>query len=278
MDYRFLRFPGFKQKALTLSYDDGVKYDAQLIEIMKKHGLKGTFNINSGLFSPEDGGWRMSKKEAYDLYANSGMEVAVHGVQHYSLATVSPIAAVKDVADDRVNLEEMFSRVITGMAYANGSYSDEVVEILKNCGITYARTVVSTEKFDIPTDWLRLPATCHHNNPKLMELAKRFVEAKEGGYYWGAANYPKLFYLWGHSYEFNDNNNWNIIEEFAEYIGGKEDIWYATNGEIYTYVKAFDSLVFSANGKRIYNPTATDVYMEYFGKKFVVPAGQTVEV
>ena len=43
-------------------------------------------------------------------------------------------------------------------------------------GVAYARTVKSTEKFDLPTDWLRLPATCHHNNPRLMELAKKFVE------------------------------------------------------------------------------------------------------
>ena len=36
----FMRFPGGKSKALTLSYDDGVAQDIRLIEIMKKHGLK----------------------------------------------------------------------------------------------------------------------------------------------------------------------------------------------------------------------------------------------
>ena len=225
MKYRFLRFPNFKQKAVTLSYDDGVQYDAKLIEIMRKYGLKGTFNINSGLFSPEDGGRRMSKREAYDLYANSGMEVAVHGVKHYSLGEVNSMAVVKEVAEDRENLEEMFSRIVRGMAYANGSTSDEAVLILKACGIAYARTTVSTEKFDIPTDWLRLPATCHHGNPRLMELAKEFVEIQEGeGYMWRWNHFPKLFYLWGHSYEFNDNNNWEIIEEFAKYVGNREDI------------------------------------------------------
>ncbi|MBQ5926545.1 MAG: polysaccharide deacetylase family protein, partial [Clostridia bacterium] len=275
MKYRFLRFPNFKQKAVTLSYDDGVQYDAKLIEIMRKYGLKGTFNINSGLFSPEDGGRRMSKREAYDLYANSGMEVAVHGVKHYSLGEVNSMAVVKEVAEDRENLEEMFSRIVRGMAYANGSTSDEAVLILKACGIAYARTTVSTEKFDIPTDWLRLPATCHHGNPRLMELAKEFVEIQEGeGYMWRWNHFPKLFYLWGHSYEFNDNNNWEIIEEFAKYVGNREDIWYATNGEIYDYVKAYDQLIYSANGKKIYNPTATDIYLNYFGVNVFVPAGK----
>lgn len=39
----FMRFLGGKSKALTLSYDDGVKQDKRLIDIMKKNGLKGTF-------------------------------------------------------------------------------------------------------------------------------------------------------------------------------------------------------------------------------------------
>ena len=85
----FLCFPGFRKKALTLSYDDGVRQDFRLIDIMKKYGLKGTFNINSGLFSQErrdDGKGRMTKEEAIELYINSGMEVAIHGYKHLSLA------------------------------------------------------------------------------------------------------------------------------------------------------------------------------------------------
>ena len=168
----------------------------------------------------------------------------------------------------------MFGKIIKGMAYACGSYNDHVVEILKNCGIKYARTVESTERFDIPTDWLRMPATCHHKNPRLMELAEEFVNLKEGRNSWWSP--PKLFYLWGHSYEFNDSDNWDIIERFGEYIGGREDIWYATNGEIYDYVRAFESLEFSADGKTVYNPTATDVYMCY-GENILIPAGETVK-
>lgn len=48
MAYMMMRFPEGKSKALTLSYDDGVEQDVRLINIMKQHGLKGTFNLNSG--------------------------------------------------------------------------------------------------------------------------------------------------------------------------------------------------------------------------------------
>jgi hypothetical protein len=248
-----------------------------LISILNKNGLKATFNINSGIFSSEFSGeerGRMTKEEVFELYNNSGHEVAVHGYKHLSLDAVAPAQATYDVLKDREELEKMFGHIIRGMAYANGAYDDTVVEIVKNCGILYSRTVISTEKFDIPTDWLRLPATCHHNNPKLMELAKSFIETPLSEYNWGRN--PRLFYLWGHSYEFDNNNNWNVIEEFAEYVGNRDDIWYATNGEIYDYVQAYHSLVFSMDGKMVYNPTITDVYLNYFGKEILVPAGKTI--
>ena len=78
MNQTYIRFPQFKSKAVTLSYDDGVIFDKRLIEIMDKHGLKGTFNINSGLFAKNEGERRMTEKTAYELYANSPHEVAVH--------------------------------------------------------------------------------------------------------------------------------------------------------------------------------------------------------
>ncbi|MBQ9939925.1 MAG: polysaccharide deacetylase family protein [Clostridia bacterium] len=278
MQYTYMRFPGFKDKALTLSYDDGVIYDEKLIEIMSKYGLKGTFNICSGLMS---GGAKLSEEQAFKLYSESGNEVAVHGRHHLSLAAVSPAVATADVINDRIALEALFGKIITGMAYANGSYDDNVVEILKNCGIQYARTTISTEKFDLPDNWLKLPATCHHKNPRLMELARSFAETPQSTNYWGRK--PKLFYLWGHSYEFNNDNNWHIIEDFAEYIGNRQDIWYATNIEICRYVKAYESLVFSADESLVYNGSILDVYINYRDinfrdKEILIPAGQTVKI
>ena len=49
----FYRFPGGLHKALTLSYDDGVEQDIRLMEILDKHGVRGTFNLNSGCWAKE---------------------------------------------------------------------------------------------------------------------------------------------------------------------------------------------------------------------------------
>ena len=206
----FMRFPGGKDKALTLSYDDGVEQDIRLIDIMKKNGLKGTFNLNSGLYAPEGTVYpegqihrRMTLAACQELYKDSGMEVAVHGLTHPFLEKLPVNICNYEVLQDRINLEKEYDCFVRGMAYPFGTYSDQVVDVLKQCGIIYSRTVEITEKFDIPTDWLRLPATCHHNHPRLMELAENFLAPDRHGQ-------PYLFYLCGHSYEFEADDNWNV--------------------------------------------------------------------
>ena len=46
-------YPGGKFKALTMSYDDGRTFDRRLVDIFNRHGIKGTFHLNSGLFGDD---------------------------------------------------------------------------------------------------------------------------------------------------------------------------------------------------------------------------------
>lgn len=272
-----MRFPGGLSKALTLSYDDGVCQDIRFVDILNKHGLKCTFNVNSCRFGPEGKvypkgtTYHMSKSECIELYNNSPHEVAVHGYTHSNLERLSPAQVAYEIIKDREELEDTFGCIIRGMAYPYGTHNDNVVRVLADCGIVYARTTKSTGSFDIPTDWLRMPATCHHNDPRLMELAHKFVEDKR-------LDRPHLFYLWGHTYEFDNNNNWNVIEDFAEYMGGRNDIWYATNIEIYEYIEDFGRLVYSADMRRVKNPTVRTLYFYINGKEYAVAAGETAVI
>ena len=271
-----MRFPGGLPKALTLSYDDGVEQDEKLIGIAEKYGLKGTFNINSGCFPPEDVNYapgtihrRMPLKRLKEVYAKSSWEIAAHAYTHASLVGLPANAAAEEVLRDRKELEEIFGTVVRGFAYPFGAFDEQSAAVLKSCGICYARTVNSTHDFHLPKDWLRMPVTCHHNDPRLMELAERFVGTKD---WWD----PMLFYLWGHSYEFEACGNWDVIERFAETAGGKPDIWYATNIEIYDYCSAFSRLVFNTAMTVCANPSACDLWFAYGRKEVHVPAGQTV--
>ncbi len=274
-----ITFPGWRKKAFTMSYDDGVEQDIRLIELMKQYGVKGTFNINGNSLLEEEYTYpagtihrRMGRKLAYETYADSGMEVALHSFTHPFLDRIPQEMAVYEVMKDREVLESVFGRVIRGMAYPMGTFNDMTVKVLDACKVAYARTTVSTGRFDLPTDWLRLPATCHHNDPRVLELAHQFIDETHP---W---HYAQLFYLWGHAYEFEANNNWEHIEQILSIVGGHDEVWYATNMEIYRYVKAYEALELSVECKRVYNPTAIDVYFEHNGKQILARAGEMTVV
>ena len=45
---------GGKERCVTFSYDDGCRHDIRLARKLTEHGIRCTFNINSGLFGKDD--------------------------------------------------------------------------------------------------------------------------------------------------------------------------------------------------------------------------------
>lgn len=274
-----MRFPGGLKKTFTLSYDDNLYDDIRLMELMQKHGIKGTFNLSSDINRPDneapEGRWpRMTLAEAEEQYPKYGVEVAVHGLQHRDFTKITEPELYYEISADKANLELRYNRVIRGAAYPYGSWNQTAIEALKKCGIKYCRTVWCDQSFAIPSGdgWLALKATCHHNVPNLMELAKNFIELDP--------NDCKMFYVWGHTAEFRNDNNWNVIEELLEFVSGREDIWYATNIDICEYCLAYEKLEYSTapNSNIVYNPTAKEIWLELWGKVFSVKPGETVRI
>lgn len=253
-----IRFPEGKAKLFTLSYDDGIKQDIRLLALMNKYGIKGTFNLNSNRFAPSTIEYDandyikrhlLSREEALTLYASPNVEVAIHGAEHIFPSSVPTSVAMKEYLNDRLALEKMFGKIIRGCAYPYGMFNDDTVDILGLCGIVYARTVKNSYTFDIPTDWLRLAPTCHHNSVEVPALIEKFITSTPD-------RDPFFFYMWGHSYEFDEKNNWEHIEDILSKVGNRDDVWYCTNIEAYEYINAFKSLVFSTDGSMIHNPTS----------------------
>jgi peptidoglycan/xylan/chitin deacetylase (PgdA/CDA1 family) len=119
----FLRFPNGKAKALTLSYDDGVEQDIRLLNIMNRHGLKGTFNLNSGLYAPEGTVYpadrihrRMTMSKSTEVYLNSGHEVAVHTLTHPYLDRLPSDRVVYEGMNDPEHQENQFGVIVNGIA------------------------------------------------------------------------------------------------------------------------------------------------------------------
>ncbi len=216
------------RKALTFSYDDGNEADVRLVSLLNTYGMKCTFNLNSGLGSSDIWQYkgadvrRLELSQCRELYA--GHEIAVHGSRHLALPELSPEALDAELAGDKRRLTELFGTDLVGMAYAYGAYNDAVVEKLCSIGIRYARTVEDSHSFDLQSDLLRFRPTCHHDDPQLFALAEQFLAMEP--------ETPQVFFIWGHSYEFDGNANWDRLERLLELLAGKQEIFYGTNAEV----------------------------------------------
>ena len=227
-----------KNKALTFSYDDGVRQDKRLIEIFDKYGLKATFNLNSGLLGKniylEREGvkvehFKFEPHEIKEVYKNH--EVAAHTVKHPSLPKVEDDAEViRQVEEDRQKLSELLGYEVVGFAYPGGepNVDDRVARLVKDhTGVKYARTVTTAGNFNICPDLYRFEGTIsHHKNwDELFDLGMQFLELK--------TDTPKIFYIWGHAYEFDIYpERWEQFEQFCKMMSGKDDIFYGTNKEV----------------------------------------------
>lgn len=277
-------WPNGRRKAFTLSYDDGVTQDIRLIELLNKYQVKATFNLNSGLFG-QNGKVSAGKKEVPHIKLSreeiqavyKGHEIAAHGQYHKCMVGMDIARCVDEILENRKDLERMYGKPVTGFAYAFGAYDDTVIKALEASGISYARTIESTHKFDVPKNFLTWHPTCHHDDEKIYDLADEFLS---DGLYFSFSTPAKLFYVWGHSYEFDQNDNWDHIEKLLSKIAGHDDVWYATNIEIRDYVAAYQRLIYTADGKIVYNPTAIPVYLGgIFTKEFIeVLPGETKEL
>ncbi|MHA0855710.1 polysaccharide deacetylase family protein [Paenibacillus sp. CMAA1364] len=258
-------FPRGVIKALTLSFDDGTVHDRRLVKKLNEYGLKGTFHLNSGFLGKE--GYIVASEVA-SLF--EGHEVSAHTVDHPFLEQLQTDLIVREILEDREALESLVGYPVRGMSYPFGSYNDQVIGLLPDIGIEYARTIRSHGTYAVPSDFLSWHPTCHHK--QMLDHADTFVQLQP--------KYSRmtLLYVWGHSYEFEDDNNWEQIDRFGEQIGFRDDIWYATNAEIVAYMQALKRLRFSADCRIVHNPSALNVWISVESDSVEIPADQVVRL
>lgn len=225
-----------KRKAVTLSFDDGVTQDIRLVELLNKYGLKCTFNLNSGRFGIQrdpicrDGGeatYRvLPASDVRALYA--GHEIAAHTLTHPVLIHLSESEIVRQVEEDRLRLSELAGYEVVGMAYpgARPNYDERVARIIRhNTGIRYARTTICIDSFAPQSDLYCFKPNVRLEYERMVALGQTFVDLDTDA--------PRIFYLYGHSYELDlIVDGWKKLENFFQLIAGRGDVFYGTNAEV----------------------------------------------
>ena len=175
--------------------------------------MKCTFNLNSSLLGLDGSLVRFDKKvdhikinpsDVNKIYRNH--EVAVHTKTHPNLTQLSEDEIIDQVENDRLNLSSLCGYEVVGMAYPCGGVNndDRVAQIIKNkTGVKYSRTITSTNSFEQQNNLLRFNPTVYHIDfDDMVSLGKTFIDLNSDS--------PKVFYIWGHSYEFYINNNLHL--------------------------------------------------------------------
>lgn len=225
-----------KNKALTISMDDGVLQDKRFIKLLNRYGLKATFNINSELLGNSNTVWfqerisvahcKFRPEEVRSVY--EGHEIAGHTLKHPRLTKLEDDEVIRQVEEDRLRLSELAGYEVVGFAYPCGgvNYDSRVSELIRShTGAKYARTIASNQSFDLQDNLFEFKPTCH-----MIRFDDAFARAEE--FLDLTPETPKLFYIWGHSYEFDIEDTWDKVEELFRLISARNDIFYGTNKEI----------------------------------------------
>jgi hypothetical protein len=241
---RFTLFPGGRSHAVTLSYDDGHIHDRRLVQALDRYGLKGTFHLNSGNLGKGD---CLAPQELSALF--QGHEVSAHTVTHPHLDSVPGEQLALEVLDDRRALEQWVDYPVRGLSYPYGTVNASIAELLPRLGIEYCRVGTSHGRFHVPADLLRWEPTCHHDHDLLAKtdefLATRSREPR-----------LRLLYVWGHSFEFHRQGNWDLLDRFGERLAGEaSSVWFATNIDIADYLQCLRRLQPTVDGRRVRNPS-----------------------
>lgn len=234
-------YPGGKEKAFNISYDDGVLQDVRFVSLLNKYGLKGTFNLNSQLME-EEFTWvhpsgmhvtRLSVEATRHLY--DGHEIASHTLTHPYMDSLSREEVLYQLREDRRRLEERFGREVKGFAVPFHYYSDLIADCAREAGFEYARISEPCRDLTIPEDHYWWRAGVFHLVPDLEAYVDRFLYTDQE---------LALCQIIGHSYDLDAENMWERMENILSKIQGA-DVWAATNLELARYAKAMEKAEFA---------------------------------
>lgn len=259
-------FPGGKKRIVTFSFDDGHKNDIRLIELFDKYNVTATFHLNgSNYFGKSEN----ELKQIREIYKNH--EISCHTVHHGRPEFIPAPSLVSEILDDRKILERIAGYPVVGMSYPNGTYNKDTIITAQTCGIIYSRTTDSTGGFAVPKNFLEWHPTCHQRNA--LSLCAKFLDNIDSPW-----THP-MFYIWGHSFEFDTDDSWKYIETVISTLSNNPKIWYASNIDIVRYFNAQHNLEISTDETIFFNPSSIDVWVIKNKEHIIkIPAGETINI
>jgi len=233
-----------KPAVLTTSWDDGHRCDLRLARMLKEYGLSATFYVapKNQEFAKQD---LLTSQEIRDL--SHDFEIGAHSMTHRRLPTISAQQAETEIVDSKAVLEQITGKEVKTFCYPGGAYTQLHVQLVKDAGYRYARTVAryafavdapyeagtSLHVYNHRFDLWQTACFARFRPIKVLRcleweiLARAMFDRviKEGG----------VYHIWGHSWEIDEHNDWERLENVFRYISANPKVKYVTNGELEAY-------------------------------------------
>lgn len=261
-------YPNGKTKAFNITYDDGILQDVRFVELMNKYGLKGTFNLNSGLMETEFE-WthpngmivkRLPPTVVANLYQNH--EVASHTLTHPYLSQLTEAEVMHQMEQDKENLERLTGKQVLGFAGPFRHWSPMIARCAQKCGFEYARTAEERYSYAPPEAYYDWAAGSYHIMPGFRDFVEGFFDTNEE---------LALCQIVGHAYDLDAENMWDYMESILKRVAEDKRILSMTNLELVRYLKAMRSAVITED--EIKNPSDLPLWFEWNGNTICVAPG-----
>jgi peptidoglycan/xylan/chitin deacetylase (PgdA/CDA1 family) len=233
-----------KTAVLTTSWDDGHRCDVRLARMLKEHGLRATFYVapENQEFAKQD---LLTLPEIRDI--SQDFEIGAHSMTHRRLPTIPEQEAEREIIQSKAVLEQVTGKEIKVFCYPGGAYTKLHVQLVKDAGYRYARTVA---RYSFTVDEPYEAGTSLHvynHRFDLWQTARfaKFRPIRVLRYLeWDSlaqAMFDQIierggvYHIWGHSWEIDEHNDWERLENVFRYISAHPKVNYVTNGELEAY-------------------------------------------
>lgn len=245
-------------RIVTTSWDDGDLLDLRVAEILHSRKIVGTFYVP---ISGHHGPFSIGRSDLRALAAME-LEIGAHGLSHVVLPRCSRKALTQEVEASKKCLEDMMGSEVRMFAYPRGRYNNMAIRAVKHAGYAGARTTQMLAQ-SLSFDPYRMPTTVHvfpHSKPDYVRNAARAANFGAGWKYltrlrqvdsWvelakllfdSVSQEGGIFHLYGHSWEIDELDLWDELEEVLDYVSHREGVFYLSNAEILDYIPARNPL------------------------------------
>ena len=218
---------------MTTSWDDGHPLDLRIAELLEKYGLTGTFYVPRAAQQAV-----MDPKQIRTLSAS--FEIGAHTLDHIALDRVSDDQARSQLSGSRRWIEDVIGKRCSVFCFPAGKFRNRQLTLVSEAGFQAARTV-ELLSIGYPvrrSELFLIPTTVQAFRHGFLAYAKNALKRPGGNYLvrTGALLHSRdwmalaqhllllaierrgMFHLWGHSWEMEQQSQWDRLEGLLKII------------------------------------------------------------